>query len=63
MKMLKPPPLAIESQIIDLVNEHRKSIGKPELEMLRYISYECHLHSKNMAQRAVSFGHDDFGLA
>ncbi|GAA0892084.1 CAP domain-containing protein [Fulvivirga kasyanovii] len=58
---VETPPLAVESQIIDLVNEYRKSIGKPELEMLSYISYECRVHSKNMAQGAVSFGHDGFG--
>lgn len=58
---IETPPLVVESQILDLVNQHRKSIGKPALEMLSYISYESRMHSKNMAEGAVPFGHDGFG--
>lgn len=58
---IETPPLVVESQILDLVNQHRKAIGKPELEMLSYISYESRMHSKNMAEGVVPFGHDGFG--
>lgn len=55
------PPLVVESQILELVNQHRQSIGKQALELDTYITYECRTHSKNMAIGSVSFGHDGFG--
>lgn len=54
-------PLIVESQILELVNQHRQSIGKQSLELDTYMSYECRTHSKNMAEGSVSFGHDGFG--
>jgi len=55
------PSLVVENQILELVNEHRVSIGKSPLVMNEYITYESRVHSQNMAEGDVAFGHDGFG--
>jgi len=59
-KDLVSPPLIVESQILQLVNEHRASIKLKPLEMDAYITYECRAHCKDMADGTVPFGHDGF---
>ncbi|BAV05700.1 Cysteine-rich secretory protein family protein [Filimonas lacunae] len=48
------------SDILVLVNKHRKSIGKPALQMLDAASTQAAIHSRNMAQKKVAFSHDGF---
>jgi uncharacterized protein YkwD len=58
-----PPPTsatAYDEQILGLVNDHRRSIGKPALAMNQVIWIEANGHSLNMASRTVAFGHDGF---
>ncbi len=60
-----PPPLpssptAYDEQILALVNDHRRSIGKPPLAMNQVIWAQANGHSQNMASRTVPFGHDGF---
>jgi len=55
------PPLIVENQILELVNQHRESIGKDRLILDVYMTFESRTHSKNMANEIVPFGHDGFG--
>lgn len=57
-----PPPAATgyDNQILALVNDHRRSIGKPALVMNQVIWAQANAHSQNMASRTVPFGHDGF---
>jgi len=57
-----PPPsaTAYDDQILALVNDHRRSIGKPALVMNQVIWTQANIHSQNMASRVVPFGHDGF---
>ena len=50
----------INEKILQLVNEHRKSIGKGELKMLNVASMQAVQHSKDMMNGATPFGHKDF---
>jgi uncharacterized protein YkwD len=51
---------AYDEQILALVNDHRRSIGKPALAMNQVIWTEANGHSRNMASKTVAFGHDGF---
>jgi len=55
-----PSPTAYDDQILVLVNDHRRSIGKPALAMNQVIWTQANGHSQNMASRSVPFGHDGF---
>jgi len=61
-----PPPAppafatAYDDQILALVNDHRRSIGKPALAMNQVIWTQANGHSRNMASGSVPFGHDGF---
>lgn len=60
-----PPPTpssatAYDEQILALVNDHRRSIGKPALVMNQVIWTQANGHSQNMATGAVAFGHTGF---
>jgi len=57
-----PPPsaTAYDDEILALVNDHRRSIGKPALAMNQMIWTQANGHSQNMASRTVPFGHDGF---
>jgi len=57
---LPPSPTAYDEQILALVNDHRRSIGKPPLTMNQVIWAQANGHSQNMASRTVPFGHDGF---
>ncbi|HBI81818.1 MAG TPA: hypothetical protein DDY04_07765 [Bacteroidales bacterium] len=50
----------MENEILKMVNEHRKSIGKPELKFNEYIRKEAYAHSQNMALGKVNFSHKGF---
>jgi uncharacterized protein YkwD len=57
-----PPPsaTAYDNEILALVNDHRRSIGKPALTMNQTIWEQANRHSQNMASGTVPFGHDGF---
>jgi uncharacterized protein YkwD len=46
--------------IINDVNEYRRSKGLPALKLLSVASLEAARHSQNMASKKVKFGHDGF---
>ena len=61
-----PPPAppssatAYDEQILALVNDHRRSIGKTALTMNEVIWAQANIHSQEMASKSVPFGHDGF---
>jgi uncharacterized protein YkwD len=58
-----PPPssaTAYDEEILALVNDHRRSIGKAALVMNQTIWTQANGHSRNMATGAVAFGHAGF---
>jgi uncharacterized protein YkwD len=55
-----PTATAYDEQILALVNDHRRSIGKPALSMNQVIWVQANGHSQNMASGTVAFGHDGF---
>ncbi len=50
----------MNEQILQLVNEHRKSLGKNELKMIDAASLQAAQHSRDMMNRTTPFGHEDF---
>jgi uncharacterized protein YkwD len=55
-----PSATAYDYEILALVNDHRRSIGKPVLVMNQVIWTQANGHSQNMASKTVPFGHDGF---
>jgi uncharacterized protein YkwD len=60
-----PPPAApsataYDDEILQLVNDHRRSLGKPALAKSQVIWEQANIHSQNMAAGRVAFGHDGF---
>jgi uncharacterized protein YkwD len=61
-----PPPApptsatAYDDDILRLINDHRRSIGKPALAKNQVIWEQSNGHSRNMASGRVPFGHDGF---
>ena len=53
-------PTAYDDEILTLVNNHRRSIGKPALAKNQVIWEQANGHSRNMASGKVLFGHDGF---
>jgi uncharacterized protein YkwD len=53
-------PTAYDDEILQLINNHRLSIGKPALAKSQVIWEQANGHSRNMASGAVPFGHDGF---
>ena len=53
-------PTALDDQVLALINDHRRSIGKPALVKNQVIWEQANGHSQNMASKAVPFGHDGF---
>ena len=51
---------ALASDILQLINQYRKSIGKSELKANDVIEQEAYKHSFNMAHGKVPFSHDGF---
>ena len=50
----------MNTQILQLINEHRKAIGKGNLQMIDAASTQATQHSKDMMQGTTPFGHDGF---
>ena len=55
-----PSATAYDAEILALINDHRRSIGKPALATNQVIWEQANSHSRNMAAGTVSFGHDGF---
>jgi len=53
-------PTAYDDEILRLINDHRRSIGKPALVKSQVIWEQANMHSQNMASKKVPFGHDGF---
>ena len=53
-------PTAYDDEILQLINDHRRSIGKPVLAKSQVIWEQANMHSQNMASKKVPFGHDGF---
>ena len=53
-------PTAYDDEILTLINDHRRSIGKPALAKNQVIWEQANGHSRNMASGRVPFGHDGF---
>ena len=53
-------PSAYDDEILRLVNDYRRSIGKPALERVPVIFQQANGHSVNMAAGSIPFGHDGF---
>jgi uncharacterized protein YkwD len=51
---------AYDEEILALVNDHRRSIGRSALVMNQTIWAQANGHSRNMATGAVAFGHTGF---
>jgi uncharacterized protein YkwD len=50
----------IEQRVYELANEHRISEGLVTLQWSEIIAEQCRIHSQDMAQGIVDFGHDGF---
>ena len=50
----------MNERILQLVNEHRKSIGKNELKMIDVASAQAAQHSNDMMSGRTPFGHEAF---
>ncbi|WP_052733119.1 CAP domain-containing protein [Hymenobacter terrenus] len=50
----------LAAQILDLVNQHRASLGLPAFAANSVIASEAQGHTQNMASGAVAFGHTGF---
>ncbi|MBN9298126.1 MAG: CAP domain-containing protein [Filimonas sp.] len=50
----------MEDKILYYVNQHRKEVGRPPLQMLSVANTEASRHSANMASRKTGFGHSGF---
>jgi uncharacterized protein YkwD len=55
-----PSATAYDDQILGLINDHRRSIGKPALAKSQVIWEQANIHSQNMASGKVPFSHDGF---
>ena len=55
-----PGPTAYDDEILQLINDHRRSIGKPALAKNQVIWEQANSHSRSMASGTVPFGHDGF---
>lgn len=53
--------LTMEEEVLIIINEHRNSLGLKSLKMNQVILEEARIHSYNMANGSVAFGHDGFG--
>jgi uncharacterized protein YkwD len=50
----------LNQEIFNLVNDYRNSIGLQSLKWVDIIAKESEKHSRNMASKQVTFGHDGF---
>jgi len=51
---------SMSSEILRLVNQHRRSIGRPPLQANSFISSVALGHSRDMLSGRTPFGHDGF---
>ena len=51
---------SMEDQVLVLVNEHRATLGLTALEDNSVVKNQARIHSRNMADGSVSFGHNGF---
>jgi uncharacterized protein YkwD len=51
---------SMSSEILRLVNQHRRSIGRPPLQANSFISSVALGHSRDMLSGKTPFGHDGF---
>ena len=50
----------MNSRILELVNEHRQSIGKGALKMIDVATAQAAQHSRDMMNGSTPFGHEEF---
>jgi uncharacterized protein YkwD len=50
----------MESSILRYINQHRRQLGKPALQLQSIASQEATRHSRDMAKRKTGFGHEGF---
>lgn len=50
----------MQRSILRYVNQHRRLLGKPPLQLQVVASQQATTHSRNMALRETGFGHDGF---
>jgi len=50
----------LETEVLNLINEHRKSIGKNELQFNELIKNEALTHTINMASGKIPLSHEGF---
>ncbi len=50
----------IEAEVLTLINMHRRSIGKNDLEVNPLIREEATIHTKNMASGRIPLSHEGF---
>lgn len=55
-----PPAASMSSEILRLVNQHRRAIGRPPLQANSFISSVALGHSRDMLAGRTPFGHDGF---
>ncbi|BBD59132.1 allergen V5/Tpx-1 family protein [Nostoc sp. HK-01] len=51
----------LELAVFNQINQYRASLGLPALSRNSTIDNQARIHSQNMAQGRVAFGHDGFG--
>ena len=54
------PPSSMSAEILRLVNQHRRALGKPDLQPNSFISSVALGHSRDMLSGKTPFGHDGF---
>jgi uncharacterized protein YkwD len=55
-----PPLPAIETEVLDAVNEHRQTLGLDILQMDSIMRNEARKHSSDMGLKLLPLGHDGF---
>lgn len=50
----------MERNILQYINQHRRSLGKSSLQLAAVASDQAYRHSRDMAKRETGFGHDGF---
>ncbi len=56
----KAPAPSMSAEILRLVNQHRRAIGRPPLQANSFISSVALEHSRDMLSGKTPFGHDGF---
>jgi uncharacterized protein YkwD len=56
----RPKATSMSTEILRLVNQHRRAIGRPPLEANSFMSSVALEHSRDMLSGKIPFGHDGF---